>query len=48
MNSLQNQLAADQLAYDNIIGSQNNQEGRFNNTLITIAAQTQLLNKIKQ
>lgn len=25
MNSLQNQLAADQLSYDNIIGSQNNQ-----------------------
>jgi hypothetical protein len=25
MNSLQNQLSADQLAYDNIIGSQNNQ-----------------------
>jgi hypothetical protein len=48
MNSLQNQLSADQLAYDNLMGSQNNQEGLFNNTLITIAAQTQLLNKMKE
>lgn len=48
INSLQNQLSADKLAYDNLVGSQNNQEGLFNNTLITIAAQTQLLNKMKQ
>lgn len=48
MGSLTNQLSADQLAYNNLMGSQNNQEGLFNNTLINIAAQTQLLNKMKQ
>ena len=47
-NSLQIQLSANKLAYSNLMGSQSNQEGLFNNTLANIALQTSMLNTAKQ